>query len=68
MHESLVKASEAINTSEHCDQEVRNVRRQSKHHVSFSMLVSKCLKLLRKAKEKNTNMRRTWNRSVRSSR
>ena len=57
MHESMVKASEAINISEYFDQEVHNVGRHNKY-----------FKLLRKAKTKNTNMTRTGKRSVSSSR
>jgi hypothetical protein len=53
----LVKASEAISSLEHCDQEIRNVGRQSMHHMSFTMLVSKSLKLLRKTKTKKANVK-----------
>ena len=48
MYQSSVKASEAISTLEDCDQEIRNVGRQSMHYMSFAMLVNKSLKLLRK--------------------
>ena len=60
----LVKASELISMSELCDQELRNVGRQSMHHMSFTMLVSKSLKLLCKAQMKNSNV--TKNSNVKS--
>ena len=49
-YESLVKAAEAISTLAHPEQEVRNVGRGNMHHMTFSMLISRSLKLMHKTK------------------
>ena len=55
LYDSLVKASVAISKVEHCDEELRNVGRKNMHHSNFTVLVSKSLKLLRKAMTTDTN-------------